>query len=239
TGVDLTRVPIRPDDIVFGNISGRERHEKSLVIYDYRGEELEVTDYQFVNPESAELFEAEFTPLASEELAEEPDAQGGLKVTVTAKSGLPLGPINQRIRLDLNRSDVPTITADIWGRVVGDFSFIGPGFETDRNRLRLGPIPAGEEVSRQLHVMVKGPYRGDVQLEVAEVTPKGSLEAILGEPREINNGAVIMIPLTVRVPPDAPRGDYLGVGRPAGEIVLRTTHPEVETVSIDVSFIIE
>ncbi len=241
TGRVIQAVRAFPADLVFENISANESKTASLSVYDYLGGEFQVTEVKFENPETAEFFDVNITPLTQTEVQGEPDAQGGVRVAVTAKPGLPLGPINQKIRLKLNRPETSEIVAPIHGRVVGDFSFIGPKFDSTRVRLHVGSVKSGEGASRTIHMMIKGPHRRDVEVKVARVSPEGRLEARLGDAREINNGAVVMVPLHVTVPADAPPGDFLGVAEsePVGEIELATTHPDDKTITVTVSFIVE
>jgi hypothetical protein len=88
--------------------------------------------------------------------------------------------------------------------------------------------------------MVKGPHRHTTKLSISQITPEGELQATLGEPRELNEGAVIMVPLEVKVPPGASPGDHLGhTPGSMGRIELDTNTPSGEKVNLYVSFLVE
>ncbi len=229
-----------PTDFAFGSISSSSSAAATMTIFNYRSDKLNVEKYEFESPEIAQFYEVNVRPLTADEIAAEKGAKSGVEVTLTAKSGLPLGPINQRIRLSLDQPTPHEIEAAIRGAVVGDISFIAPGFNTDKGVLRLGAVRSSDGAERTVHVMVKGPHRHEIQLTVGRIWPEGVLEAKLGEPREINDGAVIMVPLQVRVKPGSRPADHLGVKpEDLGVIELETTHPETKKAVLYVSFLVE
>jgi hypothetical protein len=173
-------------------------------------------------------------------LAEEVGAKGGIGVTLTLKPGLPLGPFSQKIRLQLDRPGAEEFEVSLHGRVVGDITFIGQGYDGERGILSLGTIASETGASRTVHVMVKGPNRHKMKLSIRQIAPEGELQAALGEPRELNDGAVIMVPLELKVPPGAPPADHLGhMPGSMGRIELDTNVPNGEKVNLYVSFLVE
>lgn len=233
-------VRLVPPDVFYGAISSSEPHESIINVYDYRGDGVKITKHEFEKPEGADMFDVEFRPLSGEEVKSEPGAKGGVAVVLTTKPGLPLGPINQKIRLTVQAATTHELAATIEGRAVGDITFTGSGFDSERSTLKIGAVPQGKGVTKTIHVMIKGPHRNEVELRIAKISPENSLQATLGEPRELNNGAVIMVPMQITVPSDAPLGDYLGA-RPGelGSIELETTHPDAKQAHVYVSFLVE
>ena len=101
--------------------------------------------------------------------------------------------------------------------------------------LLLGEISSAEGLDKSINLVVKGAYRNEVSFEVKEVNPASHLQVSLGTPMSIGSGKTIHHRLTIKIDPDVKqisrRGGNLGV--PA-YIVLKTTHPFVKEVSIQV-----
>ena len=75
---------------------------------------------------------------------------------------------------------------------------------------------------------------------MASIYPEKSLDVELGETREINNGAVRMVPVTIRVKPDSPNVNCMGSKQgKEGEIILDTQHPEIEQLKLRVVFAVQ
>ncbi len=229
-----------PNDFALGSISSSSPQTATMTIYNYRSRELHLEKHEFESPETAQFYEIAHRSLSADEVANEKGAKSGIEITLTTKSGLPLGPINQRIRLTLDQPTSHEIEAAIHGTVVGDISFIASNFNSEKGVLRLGAVPSAVGAERTVHVMVKGPHRHEMQLTLGRIWPEGVLEADLGEPREINEGAVVMIPLQVRVKPGSRPSDHLGVNpEDLGVIEIETTHPDTKKAMIYVSFLVE
>ena len=99
----------------------------------------------------------------------------------------------------------------------------------------LGEISSAEGLDKSINLVVKGAYRNEVSFEVLEVNPASHLQVSLGTPMSIGSGKTIHHRLTIKIDPDVKqisrRGGNLGV--PA-HIVLKTTHPFVKEVSVQV-----
>ena len=116
---------------------------------------------------------------------------------------------------------------------------VGPNWNQDRNTLMLGAVPRQKGVKRQMMLLVRGPLRKEVVFNPLEVTPSW-LKVSLGQWTEINNGAVILIPLMIEIPPESPPANHLGSEQgPLGKIILETTHPQVPKLQIFVRFAVE
>jgi len=148
---------------------------------------------------------------------------------------LPLGTLAQTIRLVPSYEDLTPIEIPIVGRIAGDITFVGPKFRGDKNVLQLNLVPREEGARVTLRALIKGEHRNNVQLEIESVEPEESLKATLGEPTRDEN--IVTVPLTVEVPRGATPGSHLGTGdTKAGRIVLKTTHPEIERIELEVRF---
>jgi hypothetical protein len=229
-----------PQDLVLEGISGNESHQLGFTIFDFRGGPLGVKKFHLEKADTAANFEISYEAVSPEDLSDEPGAKGGFDFTVVLKPGLPLGPINQKIHVTLDREGSDQIVVPIRGRVVGDITFLGPGYDAAKGFVALGTVSSETGISRTVHVMVKGPQRHEMDLKVTRLRPEGVLEATLGEPRQINDGAVVMIPLEIRIPTGAPAGDHLG-NEPGsmGLIQLESSGPRPEKALLYASFLVE
>jgi hypothetical protein len=227
---------VRPDrtEMSFNNLPANQATSGHMKIYGFRDEPVQIIKHEWLDKKSADYFDASFRPLAEDEIDKGIGAQSGVEMTVKLKSGLPLGPIAQTIRLTSNY-DLPPFEVPILGRIVGDITFVGPKFRSDLNILSLNLIPRDEGARVTLRAIIKGDHRNDVQLEIESIEPQGALEATLGEPDR--NEQVVTVPLTIEVPRGAPAGSHLGAGgSKAGRIIIKTNHPQAERIEIEVRF---
>jgi hypothetical protein len=240
TGNIVPAIRTLPEDLVLDGISTSEPHTAIFKIYDYRGGPLGVKEYRLDKAETAEYYEITHEPLSPEEVIAEPGAKGGIGFAVTLKSGLPLGPFHQTIHVTLDRESAEEIVVPIRGRVVGDITFLGPGYDANEGYVKVGTISSETGFTRTMHVMVKGPDRNEVDLQITRIRPEGLIQAKLGEPRSINDGAVVMIPLEVTIPPGSPPGDHIGnTPGSMGLVQLESTGPNPKKALLYLSFLIE
>ena len=230
-----------PERLTLTDVSAKEPREAQLRVYAYQDDDLQVVDAQFGMEQNADVFEVRSAPLTAEQLAEEPNAKSGVLVTVIVKPGLPVGPFHQLLRLSTSATRAEELELPIEGNIVSDISIVGgSNFESIRSLLSLGVVSRTRGSRYPLHVLVKGPYRDEVQLEVAEIDPEDGLRATVSAPRSVNEGIVRIFPLTVEVPPGSPAVNRLGSeqGR-LGRIRIRTNHPEVPELMLYVRFAVE
>jgi hypothetical protein len=240
TGKIVQAVRVVPEDLVLDGVSVSEPYQAKFTIYEYRGGPLKVKEYHLEKADTAPFFDVAFEPLSPKDLAAERGAKGGMEFTVTLKSGLPLGPINQKIHVTLDREGTSEFEIPIRGRVTGDITFLGPGYDASQGFAKLGTVSGGTGMTRTFHVMVKGPHRREMNLQVASIRPEGVLQAELGEPRLLNEGAVVMIPLEVKIPPGSPAADHLGnQAASMGLIQLESTGSHPQKALLYLSFLIE
>src|SRR5690606_17389410 len=157
-------------ELSFNNLPANEEASVKMKIFGFHDEPLEVTGHEWLTPDTAELFDASFLPLQPDELDKSLEATSGVEMTVKLKSGLPLGPIAQTIRLATNY-DVPALEIPIVGRIVGDITIIGPGYTSNRNSLQMGLIDRDKGKQVTLRAVIKGNHRDDVQLTIESVEP--------------------------------------------------------------------
>ncbi|MCY2988748.1 MAG: DUF1573 domain-containing protein [Planctomycetota bacterium] len=237
-GKVLDIVRLDPTELVLSSRSSGEGGKAHFRLYSYSVERFQVIEHEFTNQELAPYFSLAIQPLSADEVKQEPDAKYGLVAELTVKPGLPLGPINQTIRLTTDVPEASKFEVSVTGSVVSDIAIVGSqNFDEERDVLRLGTIAQAEGARASLRILVKGPHRRDVRMTVKETDPADVLAVSLGEATEINNGAVFMYPLTVEIPKGARPVDRLGSDQfKLGKIVIETTHPTSKIIKLYVRF---
>jgi hypothetical protein len=236
---DLVR--LEPRDVVLSNVSADDGARATLHLYGFNIKDLQVLSHEFTNQHTASYYSLDWQPTAADELREKQGATIGLTGTLAVKPGLPLGPINQTIQLKTNVAEVDKLELEISGSVVSDISIVGPSqFVEKHSVLIFGIIERAQGAKATLRILVKGPYRKDVDLWVKEIDPADVLKATLGEWQEINAGAIRMRPLEIEVRPGSRLINRMASEQAKfGTIVIESTHPSVKTIPIKVKFAVE
>jgi hypothetical protein len=232
-------VRFSPSELVFSRLSaGDTSTAQSRLLY-YLDEPLKIAGRKWSDAATAKYFDVALQPLTAAELKDEPEVRNGWLVKVTVKPGLPQGPIQQNLVLETNLSARRELTLPIQGGVGSEIAVVGRGWDPDTGILTLGEISRETGVTRKLMLVVRGPLRKEVKFKPQRVAPD-ILRVSLGQPIEINKGAVVEVPLSVDIPQGSPPANHLGSEQgKLGEIILETTHPQVPKLKILVRFAIE
>ena len=230
-----------PRSISLQRHSASKTVTRRVVVFSYEEGGFELTGYELLNEELASHFDVQLdlAPTA-EELAADQYAKSAIALEVTIRPGLPMGPIQQKLRLKTNVAEVSQLEIPIEGTIVSVISVVGYRFSTERNLLRLGAIDADRGARAELFVLVKGPHRDSLELRLGAVDPSDVLQVELGEPSEINNGLVRKYPLSVVIPPGTRAVNRLGTKTSAyAEVHIESDHPEAKDIPIYVEFTIQ
>jgi hypothetical protein len=176
-----------------------------------------------------------FAPLTSEELAKEPRAKDGVKMTVEVKPGLPQGDFDGTISVTTNQSSDP-VTVKVIGNIASDILLMGPSVVRERMLVTLGAVPQKDGKKLTIFLLVKGPHREDTKVEIASVEPTVDFSVKLGEPIR-DTSKTIRYPIVMEVPPGAApvtrgEGNY-------AKIHVKTTHPEIKEMTINVRYVVK
>ena len=228
---------IEPHELVISKVAANASETVTARVISYLTDQFKIESFQWSDADSARFFDLQIAAIGRDELTE-PHAKLGYTLTVTVKPGLPLGPFRQKLTLNTDLPGAPTLQLPIAGTVISDITISGPGWDREHGVLVLGVVRSAEGIRRNLTVLVHGEHRHDVQVTVGKCQPD-FLRVSLGEPADVNGGAVVRIPLTVEVPPGVPDANYLGSPGKLGEILLETTHPEAKQVRLLVQLAVE
>jgi hypothetical protein len=236
----ITRAVVSvPSDVVFSRVMVGQEATAETRLYCYLPQSWEITGYDLAQAETAGQFEVAYEPLTAEQLEEEPDAQSGYLVRVTAKSGLPLGPFQQTIRFQTSLEDAPTVEVPVEGTVRSEISIVGGRWNNEAGVLMLGTVSSREGAQHKLLLLAAGPERKEVQFTPVATVPD-LLQVEVGETAEMPGGQVTQTPLFVRIPQGCRPANYLGPGKERmGRITIGTNHPDAPRLEILVQFAVE
>jgi hypothetical protein len=234
-GTIIDTVRAERTDVHFHDISANEPAAGGINIHSFRFDDPKVENFELTNSTLAPFFNVSFVPLASSELAKEPNAKAGLKMNIEIKPGMPIGRIEQSVKVTTNQPGAPPLTVNIHGNVISDiYLAAGQMVAPEKLLVGLGPVQRSEGAKRTFYLIVKGPHRDATQLQVASVTPPMDFKATLGEPNR-DNPKIIRYPLNVEVPAGATPVNHMSEGAYA-QVRLTSTHPDVKELNIKVRY---
>jgi hypothetical protein len=234
TGKVVMPARLSPTALVFSRLAVTESVTASVRAFSYFDADFAIQSFDFTDPETSQFFDVIIQPLPDADV-KTAGAQRGYDVAVTVKRGMPLGPLWQGLLLHTNLASMPELRIPIEGNVDSDISIAGAGFDRDNGVLNIGPIARRAGAERKLLVLVRGADRHSVHASIASCEP-ASIQATLGEPADLNAGAVVQIPLTVKIPPGSPPANYMVN---YGKILIETDHADAKQLRIWVQFAVE
>ena len=235
SGQVVRALEIAPRELVLSNVQAGVPAAVKARLLAYFSDELRIVSHHFADAATAEYFEVETAPLADADLP--PGAKSGLELTLKLQPGLPLGTIQQTLKLTTNLEDAPEAEIPIKGRVSGAVSIIGKGWDKDRNLLEIGPVRRSAGGHWKLTLVVRGPHREGLKLEPPEQTDADVLRITYGEPSAVKGGATTLIPLMFEIPPQSRLVSHMGgdTGKLA-VVTIPTNKSELGRVKMLVKF---
>lgn len=239
TGRFAGPVGVAPSQLVFGSLGADRAATAEARLFSYLDEPLEITGCELSNPQNAKYFDVSWEPLSAEQVREEGEARGGYSLRITVRPGLPVGGFRQRIVLKTNSNTVPTVEIPVQGLVVSDVSIVGRGWSSRAGVLTMGTINSREGTTWPLMIVVRGAHAKDVKLQPIRTVPD-LLEVELGPARYIADKSISVTRLTIRIPPGSRPATHLKPEEgKAGQITLRTNHPKVPELTMQVRFAVK
>ena len=234
-------VRVLPEELAIGNVSSNTGSAAEFRLYGFRSDRIDILETTWEFPETAAYFDVSYEPLATEEVKKEKGATCGLLAKLTIKSGLPVGPIDQTIRIKANVDKEAVVELPIRGRTMSDIRIASsPKFDSNSNVLLFGALKQTDAVKAVLRLSVSGLHRHETHLSVGQVRPSDHLKVEIGPPRELNNGKVVQFLVTIEIPAGQSPVNCMGAeNAELGLVVLETTHPQTKQVPIHVKFSVE
>lgn len=228
-----------PAELVFSRVMSGEPATGSVQLFGFRPEPLKPQGIKWDDANAAKYFEAKFLPLPAEQVKQEEGATSGSLLEITVKSGLPMGPFQQKISVTTNLKETPTIEIPVRGRVASDIAIVGPGWDETGGMLMMGTVNGRQGAQRTLLIVAGGSHAKDIQFKSVDVVPD-LLKAKLGTPMPVQGGKATQVPLTITIPPGSPPANHLGSEQgKLGRITIETNHPHTPKLLILVRFAIE
>jgi hypothetical protein len=229
-------VRVVPTQLVFSRVPAGKPAVGEVYLYAYRSEPLKILGHELSDPAKAGSFKITCQPLAADQVAAEPDAQSGWLLRVEVNSSVAAGPFRQQIVLKTNVPSAPEVEIPLEGTVGSEIAVAGFGWDEQTGVLTLGTVAMAKGTSRKLQVVVRGPHAKDVRLKPVKIVPD-LLKVDVGQGKPIGQGAVIQIPLSIRIPPGNRAANHLGSkASDLGQIVFETGHPQQPELRVLVRF---
>ncbi len=228
---------VEPSEFMFDKIPIGESRTAQVYVMAMLQDDLKVSDPQLSDAATRDRFKVKIEPVDTKDLPNK-SARRGVRVSVTAKEGLPIGRFSQWLSLKTNLEQAESLEIPILGQVVGDISVHGPGWLEDQGALRIGSVKSSEGHKDKLIIVVRGPDAEKVAFKVLSCDPP-ELKVTIGKPQKLKE-ELVQLPLEIEISPglrpmvrlDTAQGE-------AGRIVISTTHPKIKELSLGVQFVIE
>lgn len=240
-GIVARTILIEPPAINLGEVSVSDGVARTAFVFGYGDVPLEIQNVKWSDDQSAEMVDIKITPMEidKQRFAHHERANGAAQIDMVFKSGMPLGPINARMVLDTNIKNVSNVDLAVTGTVIGDIQILaGSSFEANRNILNIGTVERTKGSTSRLHLSAQGPHRDSLKLEVVEVVPKDSMLVTIGEPKQQLSRT--LYPITCTVPENAPPAMFPGTSPSNfGKVVIKTSHPDIPELRVNLRIIVE
>jgi len=228
---------VSPSDLMFDKLLAGESKSAEVYVMAMLQETLDVGHVELSMVETRDFFEINVEPVEPESLPN-PKARAGVRITVTAKPGLPIGRFDQWLVLQTNMPDAEKLEIPLMGRLVGDISIHGRGWSEEQATLRMGRVKSDQGLRLSVNIVVRGEQASDITFEVQTCDPP-ELQAVLGEPRRLKK-TLTHVPMTIEIPAGTRPMARQGTAQSdAAQIVLKTSHPETPKMVLKVLFAVE
>lgn len=253
-GIVTELTGLAPEEFLLGRVAADQLATATvyLATYEKGGDPIRVEAAMDPNAVMVDRYEFEVEPIESADDIPIERAASGVKLTVKAGPGLPIGHITEWVSIKTNLHDgVPkgeagegdTLQVPLLAVVEGDISLRGAHWSKERDLLNFGTVASREGAIEKMFISFKGDNAAEAHAELISTDPEW-LEVELGEPKQIREG-VVHQPMTVRIPPHRPAEVRSGAGAEEGgvgdgdaRIRLKTNHPSTPELDVKVRFVI-
>jgi hypothetical protein len=228
---------VSPPEFLLDKVPAGESKSAEVFVMAMLEEDLIVSEPKFSDAATSNQFDVKIEPAEKKDLPNS-DAKKGVRITVTAKPGLPLGRLSQSLAVRTNLPDAEKLEIPLVGRVVGDISVHGLDWNEHLGLLSMGKVKSSAGQRSRVNVVVRGSGAADVKLEVASIDPP-ELKASVGEPKRLRD-TLVHIPVEIEVPAGTRPMVRLSTAQgDEGRVTLKTTHPTIKELVIGVRFAVE
>jgi hypothetical protein len=225
---------VEPPDFIFDKMAVGETKSAQVYVMAMLQDELKVDSAELGTVETRDRFDVKIEPVERDQLPNN-KARAGVRITVTAKPGLPLGRFDQFLTLNTNLKEGEKLHIPIIGRVVGDISVHGTNWSEDEQALNLGHVDSQTGKKARLNIVVRGENAAEVKFDVNSADPP-ALKATFGESKRLKD-TLAHVSMEIEIPAGTRPMNRLGTAQgEEARIVLKTTHPTMKELSVPVRF---
>jgi hypothetical protein len=228
---------VEPNELLFDKLAVGESKAAQVFVMAMLQDDLAVSEPTLTDPATRDKFDIKIEPAEHDALPNKL-ARNGVRITVTAKPGLPLGRFDQWLSLRTNLKDAEKLEIPVAGSVVGDISVHGIKWNDERGVLNMGMLKSSEGGRENLNLVVRGPDAATTEFQVKSIEP-AELKVTVGKPKHVKDN-LVHVPVEVSVPAGTrPMVRLETVQGDAGRVVLSTTNPKIKELSLGVRFAVE
>jgi hypothetical protein len=236
-GEILSASGVEPADLLFDKIPVGESRTAQVYVMAMLQDDLTVSDPVLSDANTRDKFDVKIEPVDPKDLPNK-SAKKGVRITLTAKPGLPVGRFIEWLSVKTSLKDAETLEIPVVGEIVGDINVAGNTWSEDQGAVRLGSVKSSEGRKEKLSLMVRGEAAPTTTFKVQSVDPE-DLKVTIGEPRKLRDN-LVQVPLEIEIPAGTRPMVRLDTAQgERGKIVLSTTHPKVKEMAIGVQFSVE
>jgi hypothetical protein len=184
-------------DFVFDKITAGESKSAEVYVMAMLQDELEISEAELSDPTMRDKFDVQVERISRDELPD-PAARDGVRITLPARPDLPIGRLNQWLSLRTNLPEAEKLEIPLHGRVVGDISVHGMGWNEEQSALALGRVKSSEGRTARVNLVVRGADAANVAFDVRSTDPP-ELNVTIGEPKQLRE-TLVHVPVDLEVP---------------------------------------
>lgn len=218
-GTLVDSLVMQPENWNVGKITADEPIELQCSMYGYIPDKTTIESAEFLDSEIQDLATIDWKQRKPTEQRDKEHAAAKwvTDFTITVDPGLKLGGLNHTFRIRYKSDDKTvnegTFDIKLGGTIVGPMRLvaskdliatqIGGGY-----RYLMGTVKQGEPQEDIVRLIVRGEEYMDVPIEITETQPENVFDITMG--KEIRKQKFRMIPIKIRVKPNAPLGKLNG-----------------------------
>ena len=189
------------EELSFGDFSARDSFTKTFQLFSSEESELIASGHWADVDQPLVKVESVIRKLASNEFPDHADARYVADFKVSVSPGLPAGPLNGQVFIELGPEKEP-LALRCSGKCVSDLRIIPQtNYDAKYNTLSMGKFSSAEGGSKRFLIAARNSTDRKVELKLKKVIPeslKDSFEVEIGEPEE--NNSQTLFPITVKIP---------------------------------------
>ncbi|TVP97484.1 MAG: DUF1573 domain-containing protein [Planctomycetaceae bacterium] len=253
-GQVVSSMAMSPRSFSFGDVESGDTIRLESVIYSFSKTPITAVSQSFSDPDMTNRSRFTVEEVDVQE-AGDPNyqtASQAFRLAVEIDPGLRQGPIRENfvfefapasaVQEDGNHDpdSLSRFTAEITGKVVGAITLVESRrlFGTEQGYFfTMGEVDPKADPPLRANILLRGPDRDSIRLQLGDIEPAGVLRAELGEP--VGRSTTVLVPLLLWVDPDAGPIELMGRGiDDYGVVWIRGEGPEVSPLKLRIRFVV-